>query len=154
MLPNLLVDGISDAVRDSPALKVFVCNIMTEAGETDGFGVAAHIRELERLGGVSPDWVLVNTEVPQEKARAAYEREGASPVLPENDDLPVLSRYRVMARSLVGEVEIEEIGGRKKVSFHDPARLGRAIMELAASAGLYSINRTDGRRIDVSRGAH
>lgn len=154
LLPNLLVEGISEAIVRSPALKVYVCNIMTEAGETDGFGVKAHMAELVRLGRVAPDWALVNTEKLHEKALAAYEREGAVQVLPGEDDLATASGCRVMARSLVGEVEIEEREGRKKVSFHDAGKLGRAIMDLAHSAGIYSLKSTDGRRSDVISGAH
>lgn len=153
LLPNLLVEGLADAVRNSRALKVFACNIMTEAGETDGFDVAAHLGELVRLGEIVPDWVLVNTERLRDKALAAYEREGAVQVLPEAD-LSDISGCRILARSLVGEVEIEEAGGRKKVFFHDAAKLGRAIVELAMSNGLYPNNRTDGRRNDVCNGTH
>jgi len=154
LLPNLLVEGVSEAISQSTAIKVYVCNIMTEAGETDGFGVKAHLAELVRLGRVVPDWVLVNTEKLHEKALAAYEREGAVQVLPGESDLPQIPGCRIMGRSLVGEVEIEEIEGKKKVSFHDAGKLGGAILELAHSSTGYSRNITNGRRNDVASGAH
>ena len=46
IIPNLLVDGIVDAIRRSRALKVYVCNVMTQDGETEGYTVSDHIRAL------------------------------------------------------------------------------------------------------------
>jgi uncharacterized cofD-like protein len=48
ILPNLLVSGITDALRASNAPKVYVCNVATEMGETDGYSVAEHVRRLQR----------------------------------------------------------------------------------------------------------
>src|SRR5690606_25428060 len=44
ILPNLLVDGIADAIRRSSAVKIFVCNVMTQPGETDGYSAADHVK--------------------------------------------------------------------------------------------------------------
>ena len=46
VLPNLMVDGIRRALMASDALKVYVCNVATQRGETDGFGVREHIEAL------------------------------------------------------------------------------------------------------------
>jgi uncharacterized cofD-like protein len=51
IIPNLLVTGIAEAVRRSEATKVYVCNLMTQPGETDGFTACDHLRELERYCG-------------------------------------------------------------------------------------------------------
>ncbi len=51
ILPNLLVEGIRRAVIASPAVKVYVCNVATQQGETDGFGVAAHAAAIEEHVG-------------------------------------------------------------------------------------------------------
>ena len=48
ILPNLLVQGISDAIRATAATKIYVCNVATEEGETDGYGVADHLDALEK----------------------------------------------------------------------------------------------------------
>ena len=47
VLPNLLVDGIADALRQSTALKVYVCNVATQKGETDGFNVEDHVEAIQ-----------------------------------------------------------------------------------------------------------
>ncbi len=65
ILPNLLVPGIAEAVRRSRALKVYVCNVATQPGETDGFCVADHVRAIERhVGSKLFDVVLANNHFP------------------------------------------------------------------------------------------
>ncbi len=63
VLPNLLVEGIRRAIEVSPALKVYVCNVATQHGETDAFSVSDHYDALrEHLKGTSPfDFVLANS---------------------------------------------------------------------------------------------
>jgi len=62
ILPNLLVEGIKEAVAASSALKVYVCNVATERGETDGFAVADHVEVLERhLGPGLFHYVIANS---------------------------------------------------------------------------------------------
>lgn len=62
VLPNLLVQGIAHAVRCSQATKVYVCNVATQPGETDNFGVVEHVTALrDHVGGHVVDYVLVNS---------------------------------------------------------------------------------------------
>ncbi|HZP58646.1 MAG TPA: gluconeogenesis factor YvcK family protein [Dehalococcoidia bacterium] len=63
VLPNLLVEGIRRAIEVSPALKIYVCNVATQHGETDAFGVSDHYRTLkDHLKGASLfDFVLANS---------------------------------------------------------------------------------------------
>ena len=64
VLPNLLVDGIAKAIAASPALKVYVCNVATQRGETDGFTVADHVEAIrQHVGNRIVDYVLVNSNV-------------------------------------------------------------------------------------------
>ena len=61
-MPNLLVDGIRQAIDVSPALKVYVCNVATQHGETDAFTVSDHFRMLTEHIKTSPfDFVLANS---------------------------------------------------------------------------------------------
>src|SRR5205085_10210175 len=64
VMPNVLVDGIADALRETPAKCVYVCNVATERGETDGFTVEEHVTALERHIGLNiVDYVIVNNRV-------------------------------------------------------------------------------------------
>lgn len=74
IVPNLLVPGIAQAIRHTQALRVYVCNLATQPGETDGFTVADHVRVIDQvLGGNYLDVVIANDrlELPAEKRRQA-----------------------------------------------------------------------------------
>ena len=79
IIPNFLVRGISDAVRKSGALKIYVLNIMTQDGETDGYDADDHVRAiLEHAGpGVMDVCIANNTPVPPE-IMAPYAAEGVT----------------------------------------------------------------------------
>jgi len=65
VLPNLLVRGIREAILRAPAMKVYVCNVATEPGETDGYSIGDHVDALKRhLGGENPfNYVLANNRL-------------------------------------------------------------------------------------------
>lgn len=82
LLATLIVPGMVEAVTSSRAVKIFVCNAMTEPGETDGYGVAEHLQALA-THGLPPealDYVVVNTTPIPSKIRARYAAEGSCPV--------------------------------------------------------------------------
>ncbi len=68
ILPNLMIDEIGEAIRNTPAEVVYICNIMTQLGETESFTDANHVEVLnQHLGGHYVDTVLVNiAEVPED----------------------------------------------------------------------------------------
>lgn len=79
-LPPLLVPGVRRALLQTSARLVYVCNIMTEAGETDGFSVFDHVRFLHEVLGRYPDTVVVNS-LPVDAVRLErYAAEGATVV--------------------------------------------------------------------------
>jgi uncharacterized cofD-like protein len=82
VLATVIVPGIVDAIVASDATKIFICNLMTEPGETDGFDVAAHLDAL-RAHGLPPetlDYVVLNDAPIPPRIRARYAAEGAEPV--------------------------------------------------------------------------
>lgn len=88
ILPNLLVKGVSDAINLSNAIKIYVCNIMTQPGETTGYSVSDHVKALVENGKIKKlDYVLVNNGKIPEDFFKKYEREGAFPVEKEYDFL-------------------------------------------------------------------
>src|SRR5205807_7601916 len=79
ILPNLLVDGLVEALRASPAVKVYVCNVATQPGETTGFTVSEHLDAIEKhVGGNLFDYVIVNSNyslpLPQSAVSAGISR--------------------------------------------------------------------------------
>lgn len=79
-LPPLLVPGSRAAVLRAAAPIVYVCNVMTEAGETDGFSAWDHVEALYRHLGRYPDWVVVNTSAVNRERLERYRAEGAEVV--------------------------------------------------------------------------
>lgn len=81
VIPNLLVPGVADAIRASQALKVYVCNIMTQPGETDGYECRDHLQALmDHAGPGIVSHCLVNTAAVPADIRQRYEDMGAEPV--------------------------------------------------------------------------
>jgi len=114
ILPNLLVEDITRAIRASRALKVYVCNVATQRGETDGFSVEDHVRVLERhVGPALCPYVLVNQDLPALPADANYELVRLRGELPKP--------YRVLTARLLDA---------ENPWRHDAGRLARALFEL------------------------
>lgn len=122
VIPNLLVRGVADAIRTSRARRVYVCNIMTEAGETDGFAASDHARALiAHLGPGLFTHVLVNTQPPRSKVLLArYEAEGARPVRADLEQFAPLG-VQAIAAPVLSEDDVVR---------HDAHRVARAVLNL------------------------
>ena len=81
VIPNLLVDGVAGAIRESHALKIYVCNIMTEDGETEGMTAEDHLSALlEHSGPGLVDICLCNSDPIGGELLARYSAEDAEPM--------------------------------------------------------------------------
>ena len=86
IIPNLLAEGIPQALAATKATRIYVCNLMTKLGETDDFKASDFVREIVRyMGGPHLDWTLINTRLVSESIQAAYGEEGALPVHADMD---------------------------------------------------------------------
>ena len=83
LVPCLLVDGVAEAIRACEGEVVYVCNVMTKHGETDGFAASDFVREVHHYLGRRVDTVVVNTAEPSPELAALYAEEGAFPVTPD-----------------------------------------------------------------------
>jgi uncharacterized cofD-like protein len=83
IIPNFLVPGVREEIKRSKAKKVFICNLMTKAGETDGFSAEDFLGVMEKyLGKNVLDFVIFNNKRPSERLLRKYRREGAEFVAP------------------------------------------------------------------------
>jgi uncharacterized cofD-like protein len=81
LLPPILVDGVTEAISDSTATKIFVCNLMTQPGETDGFSSRRHLEIVrEYAPGIRFDYVIVNNRPISEHQLKLYGGEGAEQI--------------------------------------------------------------------------
>ena len=122
VIPNLLIPGVREALRDARAPVVYVCNVMTQPGETDGFSAADHLEALYRHGAEGLiDTIVVNDTAVSPELAEAYARQGAAPV--EADDAR-LKRLGV-------QVVHASLAAGSNVFRHDPALLSHAVVRLA-----------------------
>ena len=86
VIPNLLVDPISNAIRDTEAPVIYACNLMTKLGETDGYSCSMFARELVRyIGSRKLDYLLANTGTFSSDVLSGYAAEMATPVELDTD---------------------------------------------------------------------
>lgn len=122
IIPNLLVGGIPEAIRQSDALKVYVCNIMTQDGETEGYTVADHISALLQHGGKGLfNLCLTNSTEISADVAARYAAEGAEPLI---CDCGICEKMgvEIMARP----VAVVKEGFVR----HEPEQLARELMQI------------------------
>jgi uncharacterized cofD-like protein len=126
LIPNLLVHGIADAIVDSPATKVYVCNLMTQANESLGLTAADHIRILNRHARQQIfDYALINRTPISNELKAKYALEGACQIVADLDAIEALGVIPVMGDYL------EEAG----VARHNTSRVASDLVQLAPAAG-------------------
>jgi uncharacterized cofD-like protein len=100
--PLLVIDGIGDALMKSHAMKVYVSNLVTKQGQTDGFDVSDHAAEIERFaGGRFLDYVLYNDTQPDAKTTLKYKEEGAYTVKADRTKLNK-AHYIAIASAFLG----------------------------------------------------
>ncbi|MBM4040735.1 MAG: uridine diphosphate-N-acetylglucosamine-binding protein YvcK [Planctomycetes bacterium] len=130
VISNLLVPAIPEAIRASKARKVYVCNIVTQAGQTDGYTCAHHIQAIERyLGERVLSAVLVNSNVPPPAILERYRGEAAE--LVRIDDQLGTHRVQVILDDLVENLDHRRILWEKQdLLRHDPEKLAELIWNL------------------------
>lgn len=122
ILPNLLVKNIASAIRKSNAMKIYVCNVMTQPGETIAYTVSDHIKAInDHCGRGLFDYVVVNKEESSRDLVRKYKEEGA---------------YRVVLdKKKIREMGIRIIEGdllsKKNYIRHDPDELAKLIFSIA-----------------------
>lgn len=125
VIPNLLIRDIAKAVHNSKAKKIYVCNIMTQPGETDGFSVSDHIKALINHAKYDKiiDAVLVNTDLPKELL-APYKDAGSNPVVVDKEEINKMG-IEIVQKNLVEDKRYED--GHSSFVRHSPSRLARTI---------------------------
>jgi uncharacterized cofD-like protein len=103
VLPNLVIQGVAQAIEAASAFKIYVCNIMTQQGETETYTASEHVRALvEHTNRSIIDGVVVNTsEIKDQEALARYRKEGSIPVKADIEEMRTMG-YKVFAEDIVG----------------------------------------------------
>ncbi len=130
VLVNCVVAGFREALKEAPGKLVYVCNLMSKAGQTIGLNAAEHLSEVVRYAGRQPDVMICNETPLPEALVAKYEEEG---------DHPVMNNYygetgtTVVTAPLLGEEEIKTVAGdtvRRSLIRHDAQKLAAVLRRL------------------------
>ena len=121
IIPNLLVPAIRQALAQVTVPRVYVCNIMTQPGETDNYSVADHLRAIEEVCEERiVDAVLAQKTAPSPQSLQLYAQEHSHPVFLDREEVGKMG-YRIVLANVMAEDEVTA-----KVS-HDPQRLARVL---------------------------
>jgi len=124
IMPNLLVDRVAREIEAASAVKIYVCNVMTQPGETDGYTASAHVRALTNGPDAKLcDVVIVNDQLPC-KLRDIYAEEGQLPVRVDEAELRALG-VKVVRANVISETETVR---------HDPDRLAEVVVGIVNDA--------------------
>lgn len=126
LIPNLLVDGIVEALNESHAKKIFIANLMNRNGQTTNFSVSDYLNELVRFMGKDLfDYIIVNKQQPPKELIEIYAQEGT---LVSND----LIDSRVIEADLLGEVGKQPIKDliKRNLIRHDSEKLAQELMKI------------------------
>ena len=132
VISNLLVGGIKDALRSTKAVKIYLCNIVTQPGQTDNYTASDHIKAvIKYLGEEILDYVLVNNNFPRQEIIGKYRKEGADIVaLDENLGK---NNVAVVVTDLIENIEQKRVLWEKQdLIRHDPEKLADSICRIYA----------------------
>lgn len=123
ILPSLITPHVDEAIRDSKAKIVYVCNLMTQAGETTGYTAGDHVKAIiDHIGKDTIDSIIVHNQVVDEQTRQLYLEENAEPVIYDTDTLISLGLEII-------EKDITDL--KRKTLRHDTHKLAKLLHSLA-----------------------
>ncbi len=121
VMPNLLVEGVAETIRDSRAIKIYICNVMSQPGETDGYTASMHAKAImDHAGKGIIDYMLVNSSVISDEMKAYYAKQGAYPVEIDDEAINALG---------IGFVKADIIHETDQIR-HDPEKLCNSVMRM------------------------
>jgi len=121
VIPNLIIKGMSEAMAKSRAFKIYVCNVMTQNGETDGYSASDHVKAIvDHTNKDILDACLINNTKAPEDALGRYKEEVSFPVEADVDEIRKMG-YKVEATDLLGVTDYVR---------HDSSKLNQAIIQL------------------------
>jgi len=140
LITNLLVSGIRNAIRNSKATKIYVCNIVTQPGQTDHYKVSDHIKAvIKYLGDGVLDYVIVNNNIPRKDILDKYQKEGAEVVLLDEGFYNL--KVNVKKADLVEDLNQKRVLWEKQdLLRHDPDKLADSICRVYANLPLLAIS--------------
>lgn len=121
VIPNLLVPGIPEALNRADCIKVYICNVMTQAGESDAFTAAEHVVAIQaNVPKRVFDYVLVNTGTPTQAALDKYRGHNQEFVQPDTDRIRSMG-YKPILGNFMSETDYVR---------HDPVKIAARLIDM------------------------
>ena len=121
VIPNLLIKEIREAILASSALKIYISNVMTQPGETDGYSAYEHIKAItEHSSPRIIDYCVVNSRLISQELREKYQQDNSFPVSVDLDKIRHAG-YRVIEGDLVNSLDYVR---------HDSEKLAKIVVDL------------------------
>ncbi len=122
IIPNLLVEGVIEAINYSKAKKVYICNLMTKMGETDNFKASDFLSEIKSyLDSGKIDYFVVNKSVFSDRVLKRYEKEKASPVAVDSEKIKKLTKNLIT----------KDLAIHGNLVRHDEGKTARVVIDIA-----------------------
>jgi len=124
LLPPLLVEGVARAIASSRATKIFICNLMTQPGETDGFTSRKHLEVIrDHAAEIKFDYLILNNGLISPKQQSTYANEGAVQIgVHGSISESAIEGVKIIYDNLLDEGDMVR---------HDPAKLANAVLVCA-----------------------
>jgi len=127
IIPNLIVAWVADAIGRSNATKIFIANLMTQPGETDGYDLDRHLSEVKKYAPqIHFDYVVLNNRSINPHQAEKYRADGANQVGLDETELGALDLQREIVRT--------DLLDRGEMVRHDPVRLASVVIDCARRA--------------------
>ena len=121
VIPNLIIKGMSEAIARSKAFKIYICNVMTQSGETDDYSAGDHVKALiDHSNNDVIDACLINNALAPAEALSRYQAEGSFPVTADAEKIREMG-YKVVTVDLLGVTDYVR---------HDSSKLNHALIKL------------------------
>ncbi|MDR1874425.1 MAG: uridine diphosphate-N-acetylglucosamine-binding protein YvcK [Synergistaceae bacterium] len=125
VIPNLLLPEFAEKLRESPAPKVYICNLMTQPEETEGMNILNHLEWVSAALGCVPEYIVVNSAPIPDDLVAGYRLEGADPLYPDRHQR---EKIRRLGCTVIEVPTIQVIDG--KLVRHDSFKLAEILLRL------------------------
>jgi len=125
IIPNLMFREVSEALKRTAAPKIYITNLMTQPGETDGLSLMDHIRWITRASGTIPDYILVNDEEVPAALLETYLAAGAEPLSLSDENEKSLS---LMGSKLILSSFLDVSGGNVR---HNSQKVSETLIRIA-----------------------
>ncbi len=136
IISNLLVGGIKEALKNTKAVKIYICNIVTQPGQTDNYTASDCVKAIIKyLGEGVLDYVLINNNFPNDDILEKYKREGAE-IIAIDKDL-AKTNVKVEVTDLIENIEQKRVLWEKQdLIRHDPEKLADSICRIYTQLSL------------------